>query len=165
MVFHKKDGGVFINALKYISYLFGIGSADSLAICVVKKISRHLSLGYISLFLFLCKKASNMSMDKQVIESIKETLHEHLPVGGRALLFGSQARGDAHAGSDWDILIILNKDTLIPDDYDNVTYPLTILGWDLGEQINPIMYSAKEWEASRITPFYQNVVQDAVVLI
>ena len=57
-----------------------------------------------------------------------------------------------------------NKEKLLPDDYDNVTFPLTMLGWDLGEQINPIMYSAKEWEASRITPFYQNVVQDAIVL-
>ena len=136
-----------------------------LAICIVVMNFIHPPLEYIPLFLFLCKKASNMSMNKQVIESIKETLHQHLPVGGRALLFGSQARGDAHVGSDWDILIILNKDTLLPDDYDNVTYPLTTLGWDLGEQINPIMYSAKEWEASRITPFYQNVVQYAVVLV
>ena len=55
-------------------------------------------------------------MNTQVIESIKRTLQHHLPVGGRALLFGSQARGDAHAGSDWDILIILNKDKLLPDD-------------------------------------------------
>ena len=39
-----------------------------------------------------------------------------------------------------------------------------MLSWDLGEQINPIMYSSKEWETSRITPFYQNVVQDAIVL-
>ena len=84
-------------------------------------------------------------------------------MGGRALLFGSQARGDAHAGSDWDILIILNKDTLLPDNYDNVTFPLTTLDWDLGEHINPIMYSAKEWEVSQITRFYQNVVQNAVV--
>lgn len=106
----------------------------------------------------------NMNTNKQVIERIKQTLHQHLPAGGRALLFGSQARGDAHAGSDWDILIILNKEKLLPDDYDNVTFPLTMLGWDLGEQINPIMYSAKEWEVSRITPFYQNVVQDAIVL-
>lgn len=103
-------------------------------------------------------------MKQHVLDSIKRTLFLHLPVGGRALLFGSQARGDAHAGSDWDILVILNKEKLFPEDYDNVTYPLTTLGWDLGERINPIMYTAKEWEASRITPFYQNVNNDAIVL-
>lgn len=54
-------------------------------------------------------------MNQQIIESIKRTLHQHLPAGGRALLFGSQARGDAHANSDWDILIILNKDKLLPE--------------------------------------------------
>lgn len=103
-------------------------------------------------------------MKQQVIDSIKQTLAQHLPNGGKALLFGSQARGEAHEESDWDILIILNKDRLLPDDYDRVTYPLTVLGWDLGERINPIMYTAKEWEASRITPFYQNVNNDAIVL-
>ncbi|MBR2360280.1 MAG: nucleotidyltransferase domain-containing protein [Bacteroidaceae bacterium] len=103
-------------------------------------------------------------MKQQVIDSIKQTLAKHLPVGGQALLFGSQARGEAHSESDWDILIILNKDKLLPGDYDNVTYPLTELGWDLGERINPIMYTAKEWEDSRITPFYQNVNKDAIVL-
>ena len=40
-------------------------------------------------------------MNKRIIEIIKETLHQHLPVGGRALLFGSQARGDAYVGSDF----------------------------------------------------------------
>ena len=49
-------------------------------------------------------------MKQHVLDSIKRTLFLHLPVGGRALLFGSQARGDAHAGSDWDILVILNKE-------------------------------------------------------
>ena len=41
-------------------------------------------------------------------------------------------------------LVILDKDKLLPEDYDTVTYPLTMLGWDLGKEINPIMYSAKE---------------------
>ena len=51
----------------------------------------------------------------------------------------------------------------MPEDYDTVTYPLTKLGWDIGAVINPIMYTKKEWEASRITPFYHNVVKDAPV--
>ena len=80
------------------------------------------------------------------------------------MLYGSQARGDFRADSDWDILIVLDKDILTPEDYDTVTYPLTKLGWDIGAEINPIMYTKREWEASRITPFYNNVMKDAVVL-
>lgn len=64
----------------------------------------------------------------------------------------------------WDILIVLDKDKLTPEDYDTITYPLTKLGWDLGAEINPIMYTKKEWEASRITPFYHNVTEDAIAL-
>ena len=103
-------------------------------------------------------------MNKRVLESIRELLAQTLPPNATAMLYGSQARGDAHRGSDWDILIVMDKDKLLPDDYDNVTYPLTKLGWDLGEEINPIMYTKKEWEQSRITPFYHNVEQDAIAL-
>lgn len=103
-------------------------------------------------------------MDKRILDSIKRTLAKTLPQKATALLYGSQARGDARSDSDWDILIVLDKDRLMPDDYDTVTYPLTKLGWDLGAEINPIMYTKKEWEASRITPFYQNVLEDAVAL-
>ncbi len=102
---------------------------------------------------------------KQILDSIRQSLAQHLPTDGRAVLFGSQARGDAHPDSDWDILIVLDKEKLEPEDYDTVTYPLTTLGWDLGERINPIMYTLKEWTASCITPFYKNVEQEGIVLI
>ena len=52
----------------------------------------------------------------------------------------------------------------MPDDYDTITYPLTKLGWELGTDINPVMYTKKEWEANHITPFYHNVEQDAIAL-
>ena len=103
-------------------------------------------------------------MNKQIIDSIKKTLAISLPKQGEAMLYGSQARGDARMNSDWDILIILDKERLLPEDYDKVTYPLTKLGWDIGAEINPIMYTKKKWEASRITPFYHNVLKDAIVL-
>ena len=34
----------------------------------------------------------------KVLESIRQSLAQHLPSGGRAVLFGSQARGDALPG-------------------------------------------------------------------
>ena len=103
-------------------------------------------------------------MDKQILDSIKQTLATTLPSQAVAMLYGSQARGHARQDSDWDILIVLDKDRLVPDDYDTVTYPLTKLGWNIGAEINPIMYTKKEWEASRATPFYHNVLKDAIAL-
>jgi predicted nucleotidyltransferase len=103
-------------------------------------------------------------MDKRVLQSIRGLLAQTLPPNATAKLYGSQARGDAHRGSDWDILIIMDKDHLYPDDYDTITYPLTKLGWELGAEINPIIYTKKEWEQSHITPFYHNVERDAITL-
>lgn len=103
-------------------------------------------------------------MDKRILEDIRQTLLLHLPQKAEAILYGSQARGDEHPGSDWDVLVILDKDRLLPEDYDNITYPLAKLGWDIGADINPIMYTKKEWEASRITPFYHNVQHEGISL-
>jgi hypothetical protein len=52
----------------------------------------------------------------------------------------------------------------LPEDYDTISYPLRELGWKLGEYINPVMYTAKEWENSKFTPFYHNVIDEAIRL-
>jgi len=96
--------------------------------------------------------------------AIREVLAENLPAKGKAFLFGSQARGDAKSDSDWDILIIVDKKYLQPSDYDEITYPLTELGWNIGEVINPIMYTKEEWESYKFTPFYKNVMAEGVLL-
>lgn len=102
---------------------------------------------------------------RAALTRIKQTATSTIPKGGKAILYGSRARDDARKDSDWDILILLDKDTLDQSDYDNVSYPFVLLGCDLGQEINPIMYTTKEWESYRITPFYENVTRDGIVLV
>ena len=99
------------------------------------------------------------------LSRIKQTAISTIPNGGKAILYGSRARGDARNDSDWDILILLDKEVLNQSDYDNVSYPFVLLGCDLGQEINPIMYTKKEWESYRITPFYENVLRDGIDLV
>ena len=105
-----------------------------------------------------------MTQENPTLNAIRECLAKNMPANGKALLYGSQARGTARTDSDWDILIILDKEKLVSTDYDNVTFPLTMLGWELGKEINPIMYSSQEWQKYKITPFYKNVEQEGIVI-
>ena len=100
----------------------------------------------------------------KVFSSLKKIAKANLPAGTQVLLYGSRARGDANETSDWDVLIILDKDKLEKSDYDNVSFPFTALGWDLNERINPVLYTFKEWAASSFTPFYKNVKEEGVAL-
>ena len=102
---------------------------------------------------------------RSAIAKIRKVASTAIPKGGKAILYGSRARGDSHQGSDWDILILLNKEYLEQSDYDNVSYPFVLLGCEIGEEINPIMYTNNEWESYRITPFYENVTREGVSLI
>jgi len=101
----------------------------------------------------------------QVIDHIKEVAKTALPPQSTLLLYGSQARGDAHQGSDWDLLILLDKPSLDENDYDNVSFPFTLLGWNIGEIINPQMYTKKEWENISFLPYHKNVEHDKIVLV
>ena len=87
--------------------------------------------------------------NKSVLNQIRHVARETAPQGSLVLLFGSRARGEAKKGSDWDILIVLPKQKLQQSDYDQVSYPFVELGWMLGEQINPIVYTKQEWFKSQ----------------
>lgn len=82
----------------------------------------------------------------------------------KAYLFGSQARGDERPDSDWDVLILLDKPHLTASDYDNYSFPLRELGWELGETINPVLYTLNDWAKNSFTPFYKNVTQEGIAL-
>ena len=118
--------------------------------------------------MFLCKRISinyTLCMKKEeVIRSIHDAAKQVMPKGTKVLLFGSQARGDAREDSDWDILILLNKDKLENEDHDRYSYPLMELGWIIDQQIHPLLYTMKDWQKRHATPFYHNVEQESIVV-
>ena len=105
-----------------------------------------------------------MASNEYIIDSIKKVASDTLPPKSSLLLFGSRARGDARPDSDWDILVLLDKERITLDDMDNITYPIRELGWNLNEMINPIMFTEKEWKAKSFTPFYKNVTKEGITL-
>ena len=81
-----------------------------------------------------------------------------------AILFGSRARGDAKDGSDWDVLVLIDKPRITLLDYDKYSYPLRELGWDMDEIINPVLFSNKEWNENHFTMFNHNVMNEGIAI-
>ena len=67
------------------------------------------------------------------IRSLAQQLFASLPA--TAYLYGSRARGDADANSDWDILIVADDSISTKDAFEKFAYPFTEIGWRLGEQM------------------------------
>jgi tRNA nucleotidyltransferase (CCA-adding enzyme) len=105
-----------------------------------------------------------MTKRENTIRKIQQLSQQTMPKGAQVMLYGSQARGDAREDSDWDILIILDKPKVEQSDHDNIAFPFTMLGWELGEAIIPVIYTREEWANSSFMPFYKNVERDKIIL-
>ena len=53
---------------------------------------------------------------------------------------------------------------LVANDYD-MTYPFRELGWKIGEEISPHIYTKKQWSEWTFLPYYKNVEQEKIVLV
>ena len=101
--------------------------------------------------------------EEKIIQMIRETGRKVVPPGGQVWLYGSRARGDAHEGSDWDILILLNKPKLEASDYD-ITYPFWELGWKVNAMIHPTVYTMNDWKTKSSPIFKTNVESEGMVV-
>lgn len=129
----------------------------------VKIFDNHLHLS--NIFCNFAVGKENIMTPTDVIHKITQVGKDVLPPGGHLWLYGSRARGDAHPTSDWDLLVLLDQDKLRDEDYDHISYPFTMLSCDIGEIVNPVMYTKREWESYSFTPFYHNVQHDKIVLL
>ena len=102
----------------------------------------------------------------EILSTIASELHSIVPDNGRVLLFGSRARGTERSDSDWDILVLLNREGRASnDDYNTIGFSINTIFWDMNYDVNTIIQTESEWKAKSFTPFYKNVMEDAIIII
>lgn len=98
----------------------------------------------------------------EIVNRIREVLRQVAP-DAQAILYGSEARGNARPDSDIDLLILVDKDRVSLEDRMKLVEPLYDIELETGIQINPFIEVIKEW-GKRFTPFYENVMKEGVML-
>lgn len=105
-----------------------------------------------------------MTKKDKILNRIVSVLNSTAP-DSEIYLYGSRARGDAKKASDWDLLILLNTNTVsfeyetkIMDDFYNIEL-------ETGEVITPLVYSKSDWlNHHSVTPLYENIEKEGIRL-
>ena len=98
----------------------------------------------------------------EVVRQISQVIRRADPTA-TAILYGSEARGDARPDSDIDVLILLDgvKQNLKRED--EISGELYDLELSTGILISPMIMLRKQWENRPFkTPFYVNVMNEGI---
>ena len=99
-----------------------------------------------------------------IVKQITETMHRIEPTA-HIILYGSEARGDARADSDIDLLVLLEEDnehTLVEREL-NIVRQLYEVELETGVIISPHIVLRRLWE-QQTTPFSINVIKEGITL-
>lgn len=103
-------------------------------------------------------------VEQSILMQIKQVVTDNEPKA-KIYLYGSRSRGTASIHSDWDLLILVSKDEVSPEDEQNIAYALYELEFRTGEVISPMIYSETEWNNKyKVTPYYHHVMKEGRLL-
>jgi len=99
-----------------------------------------------------------------MINRIKQTIYDSDPKA-EAFLFGSRARGDNDADSDWDILILIDNKKVTNEIEDKFRDKLYDIELEFGQIISTFIYPKDFWENHlKYSPLYKSVTKEGVRL-
>jgi predicted nucleotidyltransferase len=103
-----------------------------------------------------------MGKKDQILQRIIDVVSKTAP-DSEIYLYGSQARGGAKKLSDWDLLILLNKQNISFDLETKFMDELYEIELETGEIISPMIYGKNDWnENHSITGLFENIQKEGI---
>jgi predicted nucleotidyltransferase len=105
---------------------------------------------------------NNTATDRQLLAECKAAIREVAPEAG-LILYGSRARGDAQEDSDYDLLVLVDRE--VDMDLERaIVDRLVPLEVRTGKVLTVLIYSRLQWDAAqyRAMPFHKNVTREGV---
>lgn len=105
-----------------------------------------------------------MTKQDKILKRIKELVNKTVP-NSDIYLYGSRARGNSKAHSDWDLLILLNLQNIsfnFETNFMDAFYEIEI---ETGEVISPLIYTKTDWiENHSYSPLSENIQKEGIKL-
>lgn len=103
---------------------------------------------------------TKVEMQHKIVEAI-----EKVAPGSDIYLFGSRARGDERPDSDWDVLVLVDREKVsfaFENEILNAVYDVSL---ETGELVSPIVKTKNNWLEKRgFIPLYENITRDGILL-
>lgn len=103
-----------------------------------------------------------MDRNQHILSLVKKQIR-HIDPKAKIFLFGSRARNDYRDGSDWDFLVLTEKQ--ITQDFKNrISDSLFEAELDTGQVLTSIIQNVSTWRKYSNTPIYKNITEDSIEL-
>ena len=114
------------------------------------------------IFVWIYKRSNDMRRP-EILRKIADAVRKAAP-GAQAIVYGSEARGDARPDSDIDLLVLLEDDErpLVERELD-IARSLYEVELETGIIISPHIVLRRQWE-QQVTPFSVNIAREGVAL-